>query len=148
MTSLVSDPKIKELYDQVRSDSEPLNWLYLTYKEPADVLEVRGSGSGGLKEMYAHLKPEECGYGYVRINIGNDELSTRSKFILVSWVGANAKIMRKAKISVQLAEVKSVLKVYACEFAANTINDLKEDEVLLKVKKAMGANYDRQSSQY
>ena len=146
--SLIADPKIKELYEEVRNDSAATNWLYLTYKEPADVLEIRGSGSGGFPEFLSQLKPEECGYGYVRINIGNDELSTRCKFILVSWVGANAKIMRKAKISVQLSEVKSVVKVYAVEFAANTLNDLKQEDVMLKVKKAMGANYDRQSSQY
>ncbi len=146
--SLIADPKIKELYEQVRNDSAATNWLYLTYKEPSDVLEVRSSGTGGFQEFVKQLKLEECGYGYVRINIGNDELSTRCKFVLVSWVGSNAKIMRKAKISVQLAEVKSVIKVYACEFAANTLNDLKEEDVLLKVKKAMGANYDRQSSQY
>eukprot|EP00835_Amoeboradix_gromovi_P003018 NODE_186_length_15678_cov_0.309262.p6 type:complete len:148 gc:universal NODE_186_length_15678_cov_0.309262:1456-1899(+) len=146
--SVIADPKIKALYEEVRKDSSDVNWLYLTYKEPADVLEIRGSGNGGFQEFLKQLKPEECGYGYVRINIGNDELSTRCKFILVSWVGSNAKIMRKAKISVQLSEVKSVIKVYACEFAANTLNDLKQEEVLLKVQKAMGANYDRQSSSY
>ena len=56
--------------------------------------------------------------------------------------------MRKAKLSVQLADIKSVLKSFAIEVSGTTLDDLKDNDVLLTLKKAMGANYDRQNSGY
>lgn len=42
----------------------------------------------------------------------------------------------KAKLTVQIADVKSVFKSYAVEIQAQDINDLKEDEVTKMIKKA------------
>lgn len=53
----------------------------------------------------------QAGYGYIRFTIGNDELSQRSKFVFVSWTGPGIKVMRKARLSVHIADVKKVLKV-------------------------------------
>ena len=64
--------------------------------------------------------------------------------------------MRKAKLSVHISNVKAVITSFAVEIAATTkevrlcltFQDLREKEVTLLLKKAMGANYDRQTSQY
>lgn len=94
------------------------------------------------------MKENEAGFAYVRVNISNDELSKRAKFCLVSWCGSGVRVMRRARLSTHIAEVKKVLSVFSVEVAASSLEDLMEEEVLLKLKRAMGANYDRQASSY
>jgi len=50
--------------------------------------------------------------------------------------------MRKAKISVHAADVKQVLRVYSIEVAAREKDDLKEDPIIVRLRKAGGASYD------
>ena len=54
--------------------------------------------------------------------------------------------MRKAKLSVHIADVKQVIKVFGVEVSASTHHDLNEEKIILTLKKASGANYDRQGS--
>ena len=56
--------------------------------------------------------------------------------------------MRKAKLSVHIANVKQAIKTYAIEISASSKEDLNPNTIQLLLKKAMGANYDRQSSAY
>ena len=106
------------------------------------------SGTGGLDEFKGKLKDDQPAFGFLRITIGNDELvsvillypaiqhqsirspilnhnvshkqSKRAKFVLVSWCGPQVKVMRKAKLSVHIADVKSVIKNFAVEIAAGS----------------------------
>ena len=109
---------------------------------------VTDPGSGGFSEFKEALQGDKAAFGYVRMVVGNDELSKRAKFLLVSWCGPQVKVMRKAKLSVHIAAVKQVLASFAVEVSAGGLEDLKEDDIQLLLKKAMGANYDRQSSVY
>lgn len=88
------------------------------------------------------------GYAYIRMTVGNDEYSKRAKFVFISWCGPNVKVMRRAKVSIHATAVKTVIKNFAVEMAASTTKDLNETDITLLLKKAMGANYDRQSSNY
>jgi len=45
------------------------------------------------------------------MNVSNDELSVRTKFVFVTWIGSKVKILRKAKLSVHVSDVKRVLNV-------------------------------------
>ncbi|KAJ1502192.1 hypothetical protein HMI54_008882 [Coelomomyces lativittatus] len=148
MSGITSSEDIQIAYEDVRNDKTDTNWLYVTYVEGSDSLKLCSKGSGGLNEFLKELKDDQAGYGYIRMMVGNDSLSKRSKFVLVSWVGEQVKVMRKAKVSVHLADVKKVLSVYAIEVSANNLSDLKEENLILLLKKAMGANYDRQTSDY
>jgi len=58
------------------------------------------------------------------------------------WIGPGCKVMRKAKISVHAADVKQVLRVYSIEVAAREKDDLKEDPIITRLRKAGGASYD------
>lgn len=64
------------------------------------------------------------------------------------WCGDKVGVMRKAKLSIQIAEVKSVLRNYHIEVPASSVQDLSENEILTRLRRAGGANYDRQSSNY
>ena len=82
------------------------------------------------------------------MSLSNDNLSQRTKFVFIVWCGPQVKVMRKAKLSVHTADVKRVIHAYAIEMAASELDDLKEDDVLLSLRKAGGANYDRRHFQY
>lgn len=139
----LSDPKIDEAYQDVRSDKSETNWLLLDYEsDRSDKLTVTQTGTGGLAELRDALSDSKASYAYVRVTFSNDKESQREKFILVVWIGPGCKVMRKAKISVHAADVKQVLRVYSIEVPAREKDDLKEDPIVVKLRKAGGASYD------
>lgn len=74
--------------------------------------------------------------------------SQRVKFVLIPWCGESVGIMRKAKLGVQMADVKNVIRNFHIEVPANHVQDLSENEIMTRLRRAGGANYDRQSSNY
>ncbi|CAG8494193.1 3072_t:CDS:2 [Paraglomus brasilianum] len=145
----VSDPIIRETYEEVRDDRNDTNWLILQYEnDKSDKLVLAAKGPGGLEEFTEQLSPDQAAFGYLRMNVSNDELSVRTKFVFVTWIGSKVKILRKAKLSVHVSDVKSVLNAYAIETTAHDNNDLIESEILTQLRKAGGANYDSGSHNY
>jgi len=139
----VSDLQIQEAYQDVRADKTDTNWLLLDYEtDRSDKLTVTQTGTGGLAELREVLQESRASYAYVRVTFSNDKESQREKFILVVWIGPQCKIMRKAKISVHLADVKTVLRVYSIEVPAEKKDDLNEEPIVKKLRKAGGASYD------
>jgi len=139
----MTDPTINEAYLEVRDDKSDTNWLLLDYEsDKSDKLKVSQVGIGGLTELREELDDSKASYAYVRITYANDKESTRQKFILVVWIGPNCKVMRRAKISVHAADVKNVLRVYSIEVAAREKDDLNEDPIVTRLRKAGGASYD------
>ncbi|KIL65435.1 hypothetical protein M378DRAFT_162061 [Amanita muscaria Koide BX008] len=143
MTLDVSDPKINEAYLKVRDDKSETNWLLLDYESDiSNTLQLTKTGTGGLAELSEHLDESKGSYAYARVSFSNDKESKREKFILVSWIGSRCKIMRKARMTVHLATVKEVLRAYSIEVAAQEKDDLKEDPIVKRLRKAGGASYD------
>jgi len=139
----VSDPQISEAYLDVRNDKSETNWLLLDYESSrSDKLQLTQTGSGGLSELRENFDDSKASYAYVRVSYSNDKESTREKFILVVWIGPKCPVMRKAKISVHTTDVKGVLRVYSIEVAAREKDDLNEDPIIVRLRKAGGASYD------
>ncbi|THV04685.1 actin depolymerizing protein [Dendrothele bispora CBS 962.96] len=139
----LSDSSINEAYQDVRSDKTETNWLLLDYEsDRSDKLVLTKTGSGGLSELKEVLDDTKASYAYVRVSYSNDKESTREKFILVVWIGPSCKVMRKAKISVHSADVKGVLRVFSIEVAAREKDDLNEEPIVVRLRKAGGASYD------
>ncbi|GAA5911288.1 coactosin family protein [Sporobolomyces salmoneus] len=140
----VSAPEIREAYEDVRNDKTETNWLLLDYASAReDRLVLTGTGNGGLTEFKQNLQEENASFGYIRVKYANDTESTREKFIFVVWIGSGVKVMRKAKLSVHSADVKKVLSQFSIEVPANSIEDLNEDPIVVRLRKAGGASYDR-----
>ncbi|KAH9951561.1 actin depolymerizing protein [Amylocystis lapponica] len=138
-----SDPQIDEAYQDVRSDKSETNWLLLDYEsDRSDTLKLTSTGSGGLEELRDRLDESKASFAYVRVQYANDKESKREKFIFVVWIGPGCKVMRRAKISVHSADVKSALRAYSIEVAAREKDDLKEDPIIVRLRKAGGASYD------
>ncbi|KAI8365595.1 hypothetical protein BD560DRAFT_354540 [Blakeslea trispora] len=149
MSLNVSDPALVDAYEAVRDDKTETNWAFFDFADgKPDRLQVAGTGSGGLSEFVDNLKADVAGWGYVRMNMSNDEYSQRVKFVLVPWCGDSVGIMRKAKLSIQIADVKNVLRNFHIEVPASHKQDLTENEIMTRLRRAGGANYDRQSSNY
>ncbi|GAW05137.1 actin depolymerizing protein [Lentinula edodes] len=139
----LSDPKITEAYQDVRSDKTDTNWLLIDYEsDRSDTLKLTQTGTGGLAELREVLDDSRASYAYVRVQYSNDKESIREKFVLIVWIGPRCKLMRKAKISVHAADVKAVLRVYSFEVAAQEKDDINEDPIILRLRKAGGASYD------
>jgi len=139
----VSDPQINEAYLDVRADKSETNWLLLDYEsDRSDKLKVTQTGAGGLSELREVLDDSRASYAYARVTYSNDKESQREKFILIVWIGPGCKVMRRAKISVHTADVKAVLRTYSIEVPAREKDDLKEDPIIVRLRKAGGASYD------
>ncbi|KAF2741425.1 actin depolymerizing protein [Polyplosphaeria fusca] len=148
-SDILSDPDIAQAYEDVRSDKSETTWLVLKYVSATkDELKLDKTGTGGIDEMCEVLGADEAAYAYVRVKLGNDEYSERTKFCFVVWAGPQTKVMRKAKMSFQSGQVKQVIRTYAIEIQTEDKKDLDQEAVTMKLRKAMGANYDRQGSSY
>ncbi|KAF2014819.1 actin depolymerizing protein [Aaosphaeria arxii CBS 175.79] len=148
-SDILSDPDIAQAYEDVRSDKSETTWLVLKYASAtSDSLKLDKTGTGDLAEMTEALGDDEAAYAYVRVKLGNDEYSERTKFVFVVWAGPQTKVMRKAKMSFQSGQVKQVIRTYAVEIQTGDKKELEADNVTMKLRRAMGANYDRQGSSY
>ncbi|KAJ3073278.1 hypothetical protein HDU98_001896, partial [Podochytrium sp. JEL0797] len=124
-----------------------LTRLLLEYADDkSDNIVLGGSGSGGLAEITTKLKDDKAAFGFVRVVVGNDELSQRVKFLFFTWCGPGVKVMRKAKLSVHIASVKQVLQTFSVEVSADHVDDLQEKTIVTLIKKSMGANYEGQGT--
>ncbi|ORX39713.1 hypothetical protein BD324DRAFT_678818 [Kockovaella imperatae] len=140
----VTDPKIAEAYENVRSNSDETTWMILDYEsDKSDTLTLTSTGTGNLEEFASKLEPGHASFGYIRVTYKNDDHSSREKFCLVIWIGEQVKVMRRAKVSVHTADVKRVLKAYSIEVSASTKGDLQEKDIVSRLRKAGGANYNR-----
>ncbi|KAL7422231.1 hypothetical protein Q5752_002877 [Cryptotrichosporon argae] len=140
----IKDPAIAEAYEKVRSDKDETMWMLLDYEsDKSNKLVLTATGTGGVPDFVSNLQPQRASFGFVRVKYANDEHSFREKFALVVWIGEEVKIMRRAKVSVHLSDVKSIIRSYSIEISASNANDLKEDEVVQRLRRAGGANYDR-----
>ncbi|KAJ2086642.1 hypothetical protein EV179_005473 [Coemansia sp. RSA 487] len=137
-------------YEDVRDDKSETMWMLLEFDEAtkADELRVTAKGTGDIEELKEKLSDDAPAFGYIRVPMANDELSQRTKFVLISWCGKNTKVMRRARLGIQKGELKRVIDSFSIEIPADDTDDLDAKEILLQLKKAGGANYDRQASDY
>jgi hypothetical protein len=74
MSVLVSDPELLTAYEDVRDDKTETNWAFFGFAAgKPDRLQVTATGSAGLTEFVQQLQKDAAGWGYVRMNMSNDE---------------------------------------------------------------------------
>merc|ERR1711907_258153 len=145
LSSNAGEDSGRDHYDAVRSDSNPENWCFFAYDYKAKTkVGLTGSGNGDINEFFAHVKEQRGGYGFCRVETGDEE-SRRAKFFLLAWVpetGANKlPIMVKGNMSVHKASCKEIFRDFNSEFTFSSEDDLDADAVLATIIKAGGANY-------
>ena len=135
----VSDPALREAYDDVLKDSSETNWCLIGYTDNK-TLGLSEKGSGGFSELKDKFLEDACQFAYLRV-VSGDEESKRSKFVLISWCGEKVGALKRAKMSVHKASVKSVFKNFSVEYHAEHLEELDEENIMKMVKKAGGADY-------
>ncbi|RDL40605.1 Uncharacterized protein BP5553_00584 [Venustampulla echinocandica] len=135
-------PEILAAYESVRSDKDPANWLLISYASAVgDTLKLDSTGTGGLSELAEKLDNNQAQYAYVRVEYANDTESKRVKFVLIIWIGEGTKVMRKARVSIESGEVKRVLGHHSIQVDARDKGDLEEGDIVVRLRKAGGADY-------
>ncbi|AEO64834.1 8719195d-be47-4a1f-b207-a6bc83860a6d [Thermothielavioides terrestris] len=135
-------PEILAAYDAVRSDKDATNWLLISYAAPTgNQLVLTKTGTGGLSELAAELDDSDVQYAYVRVEYANDAESKRVKFAFVVWIGQGTKVMRKARAGLEAGAVKKVLSHYSVQVDASERRDLDEADIVARLRKAGGADY-------
>jgi len=150
MSSLIVDPSVQEAYDDVRNDNTPTVWAVFGYDsdlggDNQSLVRLNATGTGSIQEMVGHFQQGVPAYGFLRVTSG-DEMSKRPKFVFITWVPTDTKVMRKARISVHRAFVKEVVQEFACEVTAEHHEELDEEHIMHAVKKAGGSDYGSSST--
>merc|ERR1711953_495217 len=99
--------------------------------------------SGDNNEFFDHVKEQRGGFGFCRVETGDEE-SRRAKFFLLAWVpesGSNKlPIMVKGNMSVHKAAFKEIFRDFNSAFDFSNDEDLSADTVINSIVKAGGAN--------
>ncbi|KAK5989653.1 Coactosin [Cladobotryum mycophilum] len=137
----LDDINIQEAYERVREDKEDINWILISYAGPTgSMLTLTEAGTGGINELAKKFDKKEVQYGYVRVEYANDKESTRVKFVVVTWIGEECRVMRRAKATAESSAVK-VKFTHHRAITTGDRNELKEEDVVAALRKSGGADY-------
>uniref|UniRef100_A0A182Q477 Coactosin-like protein n=1 Tax=Anopheles farauti TaxID=69004 RepID=A0A182Q477_9DIPT len=135
-TSLDKDA-IREAYEEVRSNLSDHEWAVFKF----DGLKIVCSAKGqGFAEFCGEFHDDERAFGYIRMQMG-DEMSKRSKFLFLTWIGPEVGVMQRAKMSTDKSIIKDVINNFAVELQVENSADLDLEMFKAHLNKAGGANY-------
>ncbi|XP_063441054.1 coactosin-like protein [Mytilus trossulus] len=129
---------IYDAYEEVRKDDSETNWLLLSFDDANKI--VLDSTGVDFEQFREKFTDEARLFGYLKV-ISGDELSKRSKFVFITWIGPKVSVLKKAKMSADKGVVKEVLRNFAIEELFTDRSEVKEESIKSKVAKAGGANY-------
>ena len=95
---------------------------------------MKGTGHGGVAEAVSQLTDDDVYYGFSKLQFVADDNTKRVKYVLWSYKGPSASILRKAAVSVHKAAVKSIFTDYALEFDTDDKSELTEEHLIQLVK--------------
>lgn len=134
------DPECEKAVADCRSDSSGTNWVAFKY-EGKNKLILAGKGSGGFAEFQASLADDQCTWAFLR-QVAGDQESKRMKFILVQYNGPSLGGMAKSRAGIQKPEIEKMVGQHHVFYFADGPEDMTEEQVMDKVTKSSGANYD------
>lgn len=132
-----------ESWNQVLDDNSPTNCMLCCDKNNEKRYTVLYTGCNGLNEFKSKLDDNYVIYGGFKV-LGIDKrgsvVSTRSKFIFVTWVGSKVKLMTKAKVGMIKSEMHNIFRGTHIEFYCTQLDDLNEEEIVKKLRSSGGAH--------
>ena len=136
MTSIDKEG-IRNAYTEVRDDKTDCNWAVFKYDGSQVMVAAKGQTFDDFKSQFGD---DERAFAYIRLQTG-DEMSKRSKFLMVTWVGTGVSPIKKAKMSTDKALVKEILADFSVELTLESAHELDHEAFLTELIKAGGANY-------
>jgi hypothetical protein len=99
---------IREAYEEVRNNiCTDTEWAVFKFDSTEIICAAKGSG---FDEFQQQFNNDERAFGYIRIQMG-DEMSKRSKFLFLTWIGCDVGVMQRAKMSTDKSLMKEVISV-------------------------------------
>lgn len=140
-------PALQAAYQDVLNDKTGTDWALFTYEGNSNDLRVAGTGDGGLEEMVEELNSGKVMYAFCRVKDPNSGLP---KCVLINWTGEGVKDSRKGLCANHVSTMGNFLKGAHVTINARADEDVELDEIMGKVAKASGANYNfhKESSRY
>eukprot|EP00730_Choanoeca_flexa_P002983 TRINITY_DN11251_c0_g1_i5.p1 TRINITY_DN11251_c0_g1~~TRINITY_DN11251_c0_g1_i5.p1 ORF type:complete len:616 (+),score=200.94 TRINITY_DN11251_c0_g1_i5:85-1932(+) len=136
----VSDPQIREIIEDVRSDATETNWCAIGYAGKAK-LEYSGSGTGGHAELMEFLDDSKVHFCLLRMSDGDRE-SMRIKFVALTFVGENVGGMARGRVGVHTGSIRPLFGQCNIDLSADNVKECSEAIIRKKLKVAGGADYD------
>ncbi|XP_075211066.1 coactosin-like protein [Lycorma delicatula] len=137
MITDIDEKAIRNAYEDVRSDTTETQWIVLKYDNKQIVCSSKGSDFEEFKNQFGD---DDRAFGYIRLQMG-DELSKRIKFLLLTWVGSNVGVIKRAKMSTDKALVKAIISNFAVEVMLENASEFTLENFREQLLKAGGANY-------
>ncbi|XP_063801778.1 coactosin-like protein [Pseudophryne corroboree] len=141
MATKIDKESCREVYNEVRDDTNDISWATFKYDGSTIVPGVQGAN---YEDFVNTCTDDNRQFAYIRFTTG-DALSKRVKFTLITWIGENVSGLQRAKIGTDKTLVKDVVQNFAKELVITDHKDLDEDYIRSELKKAGGANYDAQT---
>ncbi|XP_070495693.1 coactosin-like protein [Chironomus tepperi] len=137
MVTSMDRETIREAYEDVRSNLTDTEWAVFKFESSEIVCAAKGIG---FEDFQQQFMDDERAFGYIRIQMG-DEMSKRSKFLFLTWIGCDVGVMQRAKMSTDKSIMKEVISNFAAELQIECEADM--DLIYFKevLQKAQGANY-------
>ena len=107
----LSDPAIADTWKALGEKGAVENWMLLNFVDKKK-LQVLSKGKGGLSELKEQLKDDEVMFAILRVGAEDRKealTSIRQKFMMITWIGPNVGIMKKAKVGPQREELINML---------------------------------------
>lgn len=155
---------IEEAYEAVRNDKDETSWLLVTAakgnklslvktgtdkcfvddKDSTEEEQVDGQAvpKNAIVAVKNALSDDEIQYAYVRVEYANDSESTRTKFLLLTWMGPAAGMMRRARVTTESGDIQQkILRHFSKEVRTDDKKEIKHSEIVTALRKSGGADY-------
>ncbi|VDL57889.1 unnamed protein product [Hymenolepis diminuta] len=140
MADIILDKEgINKVYEEVRNDNEAITWMCVSEKDKK--LQVTASGEN-FDDIGELLDDSIREYFFIRLTVG-DELSKRTKFALVTWIGNNCGPLKKGLIMHEKPKIRECIQNVAVELTFSDISEFTQSAIEEAIRKAGGANYGR-----
>lgn len=107
MATSMDKEVIREAYEDVRSNLTDTEWAIFKFESTEIICAAKGIGFDEFRQQF---NDSERAFGYIRIQMG-DEMSKRSKFLFVTWIGPEVGVMQRAKMSTDKSIIKEIISV-------------------------------------
>ena len=125
-------------WGEVVDDKCATNWALFGYEGQTNHLKFVGKGDGGLAEMAEDLNSGSIMYAFCQVQ---DPKTSLPKFILISWQGEGAPVVRKGMCANHIRSVCDFFKGIHVTINARTEEDVDPKLVMDKVCKSTGSAY-------
>eukprot|EP01099_Mayorella_cantabrigiensis_P005047 TRINITY_DN3945_c0_g1_i4.p1 TRINITY_DN3945_c0_g1~~TRINITY_DN3945_c0_g1_i4.p1 ORF type:complete len:503 (-),score=133.06 TRINITY_DN3945_c0_g1_i4:72-1580(-) len=135
------EDEIRRTIVAVRADSQPEDWVLVSYQGQTNTIRLVGSGSGGVDELKSHLTDDNIYYGLLRVTESVDEHLT-VKFVFIYFLGPKVSTFRKAKVTTHKGAITSFFGQYHNDFETSDHHELTHQDIMKRVSAASGtANF-------